>query len=254
MNLQLTGILRFLSPKNILIFLLLCALLLQRACQCTKEAAYTKQIVKLQNDNLQLMADCQAKSVHIDTASRRDTQSRPASVPQPKKIVPAKPATLKHTAPKDTVRIDSVWFETIGTLSYTGRLQRMTDSLLAISRDPAPCADTVYYDDVEPTKYGAIGIRETVSGNRILSRKLNTDFAIPTETRTVIKEVERKRTEVYLGINAFGTKESYLKYAGASLALKTKRDLMYEAGVWYGTNKDFGVSGSLKFKLSFRKK
>ncbi len=111
----------------------------------------------------------------------------------------------------------------------------------------------IFYDDPVTTKYGVIHIKDTVSKNRIASRKVETDFTIPVVTKTeTVTLHEPKRNQVYIGLNAQGTKESLLTAVGPSIMLKTKGDKVFEVGALLSKNNLLTYQAGIKFKIKFK--
>lgn len=63
----------------------------------------------------------------------------------------------------------------------------------------------------------------------------------------------KPRNQVYIGLGGMGNANQPL-YIGASALLHTKKDMIYEAGIWYGNNSKVMYWGGMKFLLTFHKR
>ena len=107
---------------------------------------------------------------------------------------------------------------------------------------------TRYYKDSAKVDYGTIYINDSVSRNRITSRKVITDFNFPVVTNTVT--LEKKRTQLYAGFSFTGNKYQPIYGFGGDLMLKTKRDRVYEIGALMTADAVVFYRFGIKFKLS----
>jgi hypothetical protein len=107
---------------------------------------------------------------------------------------------------------------------------------------------TRFYSDSQAVQYGNVIINDSVSRNRITSRKVITDFNFPVVTNTVT--VEKKHSQLYLGFSFTGNKVHPIYGFGGDLMLKTKRDRIYEIGALYIAEADIFYRFGTKFKLS----
>jgi hypothetical protein len=109
----------------------------------------------------------------------------------------------------------------------------------------------VGYKDTVHTKYGFVRIYDTVTQNRIVARRVFTDFDIPLTTNTITLR-EKPRTKAYIGANGSGNLTELA--VGPSLALKLKNDQIIEAGAMINTRSQWTYLFSMKFPITFRKK
>jgi len=107
---------------------------------------------------------------------------------------------------------------------------------------------TRYYKDSAKVDYGTVFINDSVSRNRITSRKVITDFNIPVVTNTVT--LEKKRTQLYAGFSFTGNKYQPIYGFGGDLMLKTKRDRVYELGALMIGDGVIYYRLGIKFKLT----
>lgn len=115
-------------------------------------------------------------------------------------------------------------------------------------------ATRLYEDTLRDSAFaGSIVIVDSVSRNRITSRKPVYNISIPVITNTVtVTRKEEPRNEFYFGVTGVGNKQAV--YTGATGLLKTKKDLMIEAGALYGSDNQLLYQGSLKILIRFRKR
>jgi hypothetical protein len=115
---------------------------------------------------------------------------------------------------------------------------------------------TVYQDTtymIEPIK-GYFVITDTVDG-RLISRRIDQNYRLPVivNNTTTYTPAAKPRSQIYVGGEVWGSPANILEYGGVSLALKTKRDVIYEVKTMtrlQGGPQLFGVG--IKTKLSFR--
>ena len=112
---------------------------------------------------------------------------------------------------------------------------------------------TRHYSDTQQVSNGHIIIADDVSRNMITKRKLTTDFSIPEITKTVTI-TQPKKNVGYIGIEAFGNKNTLFYGTGASLGMKFKNDRYFEikAAIINGGKPVYGVGGKLPLKFSKR--
>jgi hypothetical protein len=107
------------------------------------------------------------------------------------------------------------------------------------------------YDTAYQFAEGEIRVQNTVSENTLFSQRVLPTFHIP-EITTTITQAEKKRGQLYLGIEGYGGREFPLYGAGASLMYKTKRDKVYEVGPVVFKDQQVMLKAGVKFLISFR--
>lgn len=116
-------------------------------------------------------------------------------------------------------------------------------------------ADYYAVRDYDTTYHFADG--EVKVQNSVTENSLATQRVLPTFHRTEITETitkaEKKRGQLYLGVDAYGGKQYPLYGAGASLMWKTKGDKVYEVGPVVFKDQQVMVKAGVKFLISFRK-
>ncbi len=193
------------------------------------------------NCNRQEKCPDSTRSEAADTALHRDKDSsnwyKPVAVSKtdPK---PVPPPTISRPWILQPVRVDSfIEFRNVDTA--------------AILKDYHAIR---FYSDPHLTRYGIVEIQDSVSQNKIIARRVHSDFTIPVITKTVtVTEQAKARGQLYLGLNLQGNKSDLLSAAGASLMFKTKRDKVYEAGAQIGMDGRLVYQAGLKFKISLKR-
>lgn len=112
--------------------------------------------------------------------------------------------------------------------------------------------ETVTYKDVQNVKRGTVTIFDTVTQNRIIKRRLQTDMADTIITKTVTLIPPHKNV-LYFGLSGFGNKNDLLFGAGADLSLKDKTDRIYSLGTKYLKGGNWYVEGQIKFPIKLKK-
>jgi hypothetical protein len=111
---------------------------------------------------------------------------------------------------------------------------------------------TRYYSDTRQTQYGDITIQDSVRENRIIDRRLLTDFKIPVIHDSTIA-AEPKRNQLYIGGGLLGSTKELITGFEADLTLKNKKDQQYYIGGSILTTGVYYFRLGTRFKLSFRK-
>lgn len=109
---------------------------------------------------------------------------------------------------------------------------------------------TAYYRDSLPVSHGYAIIQDTVAGNRITGRNFRLNQALPVVKETV---AEKKRTVVYLGLNAQGSKQNFFYSIGADVSLKAKNDRIYSVGVGVTKDNQLLYGAGFKWPVRWRK-
>lgn len=161
-----------------------------------------------------------------------------------------------------SVKVDTVWVIERGDTMYIPVPQKITNTIYkplyktdtleiteVLPTDTAAILarfyQKVFYSDTQSiADYGKLIISDTVYRNRIVSRRLQTDFRIPNTNTTVT--VEKKRNVVYMGANLVGTPINPIYAVGGDLSLKTKDDKIYSVGA-FSTK-----SGAIYYQAGFR--
>jgi hypothetical protein len=102
-----------------------------------------------------------------------------------------------------------------------------------------------YYSDTTGTDSVQIVINDTISTNKIASRKVN--FRVIYPTVTITRELYKKETQFYYGFGIGGYTKG-LTYIGPEVMLKTKANNAYGLGV--GINNNF--EPSVNFKMYWK--
>lgn len=111
---------------------------------------------------------------------------------------------------------------------------------------------TNYYPYRYVTKYGEIIIQDSISQNKIRSRRVINNQRIPTVTTTKTITLQPKPSwQIYIGGSLLGGKENVLSGFGPDILLKTKRDQIYQVGAYYTTQGTIAYRAGMLFKLHF---
>jgi hypothetical protein len=108
------------------------------------------------------------------------------------------------------------------------------------------------YDTTYTFADGEVKVQNSVTENSLATQRILPTFKV-TEITTTITQAEKKRGQLYLGVDAYGGKQYPLYGAGASLMWKTKRDKVYEVGPVVFKDQQLMLKAGVKFLISFRK-
>lgn len=111
---------------------------------------------------------------------------------------------------------------------------------------------TRYYSDTAGTEFGDIVVQDSISQNRITSRRWITDFSIPIIKDCVVV-ADKKRNQIYIGGGVMGSPTSLISGFEADFTLRNKREQEYYLGGSILTKGDYYFRIGTRFKISFRK-
>ena len=222
--------------KEILILALIVIILLMRACSGDSSTA-PKNIVKVDGKDYELLEQ------KIDTVFIEKTIEVPKYVP--KYITKVETVTVEVPADVDSLKVVEDYYakyivkDTLN-LTYDFGPEITIDSL---GTKPNPSLGFGYLTD-------------TISQNRILSRKIEWNFQIPTIYNTkIVKELPKR--QFYYGVGADFNKTDFIQSAKFGVLYKDKKDKIFglNLGVLNANNNVTPyIGGSLYWKLSFKKK
>lgn len=172
------------------------------------------------------------ETVRVDTVIRVRVDSSAWTKPQPIVVRPGK-------IPQPQVIILPGTTDTVWTFVDTA----------AIISDYYVVAD---YDTTYKFPEADIKVQSSVSENRLQLQRVLPTFRIPEITKT-ITQAEKKRGQVFIGVEAFGGPQEPLFGGGASLMYKTKGDKVYEVGPVLFKDQPLMFKAGAKFLISFRK-
>lgn len=174
--------------------------------------------------------------VHTDTFWRQRPDSSAWTSPQPVSVKPGKPPSRKPILrPVEGSNVPDTFWMPVDTAAI----------LLAYY-------DVSDYDTTYQFAEGEIKVQNSVTENRLATQRVLPTFNIP-EITTTVTQAEKKRGQVYLGIDGYGGQQIPLFGAGASVMYKTKKDKVYEFGPVIFKDQPIMFKGGFKFLLSFRK-
>ena len=222
--------------KEILILALIVIILLMRACSGDSSTA-PKNIVKVDGKDYELLEQ------KIDTVFIEKTIEVPKYVP--KYITKVETVTVEVPADVDSLKVVEDYYakyivkDTLN-LTYDFGPEITIDSL---GTKPNPSLGFGYLTD-------------TISQNKILSRKIEWNFQIPTIYNTkIVKELPKR--QFYYGVGADFNKTDFIQSAKFGVLYKDKKDKIFglNLGVLNANNNVTPyIGGSLYWKLSFKKK
>lgn len=111
---------------------------------------------------------------------------------------------------------------------------------------------TRFYKDSAHTDYGWLYLEDSISQNRITSRKWASKMKVPIVTKTV-EVLAKPKNQFYGGLIAQGSTASPLNGFGLGLMLKTKSDKVYQLGALKSVDGGTFFQVSTYFKISFKK-
>ena len=221
--------------KEILIIGLIIVILLMRACS-GDSLVQEKDIVNVDGKDYELLEQ------KIDTVFIEKTIEVPKYVP--KYITKVETVTVEVPADVDSLKVVEDYYakyivkDTLN-LTYEFGPEITIDSL---GTKPNPSLGFGFLTD-------------TISQNRILSRKIEWNFQIPTIYNTkIVKELPKR--QFYYGVGADFNKTDFIQSAKFGILYKDKKDKIFglNLGVINANNNVTPyVGGSLYWKLSFTK-
>jgi hypothetical protein len=175
---------------------------------------------------------------------------------------------------KETIKYDTVYKEVKGDTTYVPKIDTIIKSTtrvktdfhfdtLYVDQEIIKDVDTlailkdfyskVIYKDTQIIQYGKIIIQDTITKNRIASRKLSYDLKIPEITKTVTL-TKPERTQAYFGINSIFNQGTNTIAVGGSLLLKFKNGFGMEGGAFVDTKNNLIFGAGLKYLIRVKKK
>lgn len=153
---------------------------------------------------------------------------------------------------------DTVYIPQLLTVTHTKTIYQpvyRTDTLETFEVLPTDTAailaryyQKAFYSDTQKVQYGQVIIQDTVTTNRIVSRRFQTSFNIPVVEKTVTL-TQPKRIIAYIGVSGIGSFQNPLYAIGGDFSLKGRNDRIYSIGAM--ATKD-GAYYSAGFKLPIR--
>ena len=159
-----------------------------------------------------------------------------------------KPVLVSTTVPGKTENVFSLMPEDWTDDTVSNRLEDCERKL----RD---WASVRTYRDTSQTELGTVTVYDTIQFNRLIRQRITSELTkveyTVTEEKTLI---EKKRGQVYIGVDGYGGTNDPLYGAGASVMWKTKGDKIYEVGPVIFKDQPVMLKAGVKFLISFRKK
>ena len=222
--------------KEILIVGLIVVMLLMRACS-GDSSTEPKDIVKVDGKDYELLEQ------KIDTVFIEKTIEVPKYVP--KYITKVETVTVEVPADVDSLKVVEDYYA-----------KYIVKDTLNLTYDFGP---EITIDSIGTKPNPSLGfgyLTDTISQNKILSRKIEWNFQIPTIYNTkIVKELPKR--QFYYGVGADFNKTDFIQSAKFGILYKDKKDKIFglNLGVLNSNNNVTPyVGGSLYWKLSFNKK
>ena len=222
--------------KEILILALIVIILLMRACS-GDSSTEPKDIVKVDGKDYELLEQ------KIDTVFIEKTIEVPKYVP--KYITKVETVTVEVPADVDSLKVVEDYYA-----------KYIVKDTLNLTYDFGP---EITIDSIGTKPNPSLGfgyLTDTISQNKILSRKIEWNFQIPTIYNTkIVKELPKR--QFYYGIGADFNKTDFIQSAKFGVLYKDKKDKIFGLNLGVlNTNNNVTpyIGGSLYWKLSFKKK
>ncbi len=222
--------------KEILIVGLIVVILLMRACS-GDSSIDPKDIVKVDGKDYELLEQ------KVDTVFIEKVIEVPKYVP--KYITKVETVTVEVPADVDSLKVVEDYYA-----KYI-----VTDTLnLTYDFGPEITIDSL---GTKPNPSLGFGfLTDTISQNRILSRKIEWNFQIPTIYNTkIVKELPKR--ELYYGFGGAFNKTDFIQSANFGILYKDKQNKVFGLNLGVlNSNNDVTpfIGGSMYWKLSFKKK
>ena len=222
--------------KEILIVGLIVVILLMRACS-GDSSIDPKDIVKVDGKDYELLEQ------KVDTVFVEKVIEVPKYVP--KYITKVETVTVEVPADVDSLKVVEDYYA-----KYI-----VTDTLnLTYDFGPEITIDSL---GTKPNPSLGFGfLTDTISQNRILSRKIEWNFQIPTIYNTkIVKELPKR--ELYYGFGGAFNKTHFIQSANFGILYKDKQNKVFGLNLGVlNSNNDVTpfIGGSMYWKLSFKKK
>ena len=222
--------------KEILIVGLIVVILLMRACS-GDSSIDPKDIVKVDGKDYELLEQ------KVDTVFVEKVIEVPKYVP--KYITKVETVTVEVPADVDSLKVVEDYYA-----KYI-----VTDTLnLTYDFGPEITIDSL---GTKPNPSLGFGfLTDTISQNRILSRKIEWNFQIPTIYNTkIVKELPKR--ELYYGFGGAFNKTDFIQRANFGILYKDKQNKVFGLNLGVlNSNNDVTpfIGGSMYWKLSFKKK
>lgn len=175
--------------------------------------------------------------------------------------------TIKRDTTIVTIKDSSGWSKPVPVAVTPGKVPTRKPVLKPVEGSNVP--DTIWlpvdtsailadyyavrdYDTTYKFADGEVKVQNSVTENSLATQRVLPTFH-RTEITETITQAEKKRGQVYLGIEGYGGKQYPLYGAGASLMYKTKRDKVYEIGPVIFKDQAVMLKAGVKFLISFRK-
>lgn len=107
------------------------------------------------------------------------------------------------------------------------------------------------YNQTFRLKNGVVGFTGSVYQNNLFNLQASLDSVEQTTITKTVYQVEKKKNQFYLNLGGFYN--SNVLSVGGDLLLKNKKDRIYHAGAYIGTDGRISYQAGTAFKISFKK-
>ena len=109
----------------------------------------------------------------------------------------------------------------------------------------------VYQDTLKLDSLGYVVIMDTITQNKIFSRRFDSQILIP--TTTITNDIYLNQSKFFGGVSIGGNK-SQINFLSGDLLYKSKKDNVYGLGIGVNQNLEQIITGRLYWRLQFGKK
>jgi len=109
----------------------------------------------------------------------------------------------------------------------------------------------VYQDTLKLDSLGYVVIMDTITQNKIFSRRFDSQILIP--TTTITNDIYLNQSKFFGGVSIGGNK-SQINFLSGDLLYKSKKDNVYGLGIGVNQNLEPIITGRLYWRLQFGKK
>ena len=109
----------------------------------------------------------------------------------------------------------------------------------------------VYQDTLKLDSLGYVVIMDTITQNKIFSRRFDSQILIP--TTTITNDIYLNQSKFFGGVSIDGNK-SQINFFSGDLLYKSKKDNVYGLGIGVNQNLEPIITGRLYWRLQFGKK
>ena len=168
--------------------------------------------------------------------------------------------TTEKVVTKVEVRYDTLEVEKkvfVPKIKTVVRTNTITDTVVLKSRNDTLAIlkdyynKYVYQDTLKLDSLGYVVIMDTISQNKIFSRRFDSQILIP--TTTITNDIYLNQSKFFGGVSIGGNK-SQINFLSGDLLYKSKKDNVYGVGLGVNQNLEPIVIGRVYWRIQFGKK